>query len=307
MCKSWQENVENFLRKNHLEGFIGFEEQFKKLKNLNELDNFLETKLTFKKTREDIRLYILKVLEKNNWDYMESLYLAIGQANLEEVFKECENEKLTHIRLQKTFGKGAPVHTGGNGDYLTLRGKEELDKLSINTSQQTTRLNTAEISHPCKLDSLRKNFLGLSQSHIDVLNQRILETKKCMENDIPLAAILLTGSTLEGILLFLAEKNPEAFNKSTHAPKKKEKVLAFSQWTLTDLIEVCVELKYFREDVKKFIIPLRDFRNYIHPREQIKTEFNPDMHTANMCLEALLATIDTLNSKEEPHQKTVKR
>jgi len=46
-----------------------------------------------------------------------------------------------------------------------------------------------------------------------------------------------------------------------------------------------------RLDVKKFSHVMRDFRNYIHPYEQMASKFNPDKHTAEICLQVLRAAI----------------
>ena len=40
---------------------------------------------------------------------------------------------------------------------------------------------------------------------------------------------------------------------------------------------------------KKFSHSLRDFRNYVHPYEQVVSSFTPDEHTAKVCFQALKA------------------
>ena len=49
------------------------------------------------------------------------------------------------------------------------------------------------------------------------------------------------------------------------------------------------------EDVKKFSHALRDFRNYIHPFQQMASQFNPDQHTAKICWQVLQAAITQLS------------
>jgi hypothetical protein len=39
---------------------------------------------------------------------------------------------------------------------------------------------------------------------------------------------------------------------------------------------------------------MRDFRNYIHPYQQLSSNFDPDEHTAKMCLQVLNAVISDL-------------
>jgi hypothetical protein len=102
---------------------------------------------------------------------------------------------------------------------------------------------------------------------------------------------------LEGVLISLAESKPKEFNEAPQSPKREGSVLPFPQWTLANWIDVSYGLGYLREDVKKFSHALRDFRNYIHPREQVKRSFNPDMHTAKICSQTLYATIDDLSKR----------
>ena len=154
---------------------------------------------------------------------------------------------------------------------------------------------TEEQSFLVKNYSLDFDKLSLQPILVPIMESRIVEIKKSMANNIPLAAIILSGSTLEGVLLNLASTNPRQFNQSNAAPKNKEnkvnKVKPFSEWTLNNLIDVSFELGYIKEDVKQFSHVLRDFRNYIHPFEQMSRNFIPDIHTAEICFQVLKAAI----------------
>jgi hypothetical protein len=111
-----------------------------------------------------------------------------------------------------------------------------------------------------------------------------------------LAVIFLCGSTLEGILLGTASVRANDFNQSSLSPKDKlGKVKQFEEWTLNDFINVARDLGLVGEDVKKFSHALRDFRNYIHPFQQMASKFNPDQHTAKICWQVLQAAIAQLS------------
>lgn len=138
--------------------------------------------------------------------------------------------------------------------------------------------------------------LGLDGSVSGVLNQRIEEIRRCLAAKASLAVIFLSGSTLEGILLGIASKHPKEFNQSNQSPKDGSgKVLPFQKWSLADFINVARGLDLLGEDVKKFSHALRDFRNYIHPYEQMASGFNPDEHTAKICWQVLQAAIIQLS------------
>src|SRR5574343_265051 len=110
-----------------------------------------------------------------------------------------------------------------------------------------------------------------------ILKQLIDEIRKCLSSKASLAVIFLCGSTLEGILLGIASTNTKEFNQAVSSPKDKTgKVKHFSEWSLADFINVARELDFLGEDVKKFSHAMRDFRNYIHPYQQMSSNFTPD-------------------------------
>ncbi|WP_459895985.1 hypothetical protein [Desulfurobacterium crinifex] len=153
-------------------------------------------------------------------------------------------------------------------------------------------------------DFLKRDFeiklsqLNLSAELSDVIRQRINEIQICLNNKAPLAVIFLCGSVLEGLLLDLATKHPQKFNTSKSAPKNKEgKTKPFREWTLSNLIDVAYEIGFLGLDVKKFSHSLRDFRNYIHPYQQVSSKFKPDMHTAQISWKVLQAAIEDLSKK----------
>lgn len=154
-------------------------------------------------------------------------------------------------------------------------------------------------------DFVSKNFadisidkVGIDAAVTRVLSQRISEIKKCLEAKASLAVIFLCGSTLEGVLLGVASANPSMFNQSAQSPKDKTgKVLQFHDWRLAEFINVANDLKLLGDDVKKFSHALRDFRNYIHPYQQMASGFYPDEYTAKICWHVLQAAIAQLANK----------
>lgn len=138
--------------------------------------------------------------------------------------------------------------------------------------------------------------LGLDGIITDTLEIRLEEIKKCLTAKASLSVIFLAGSTLEGILLGMALKHPKNFNQAKSVPKEKDgKVKQFPKWTLSNLIDVSHEVGLIKEDVRKFSHALRDFRNYIHPYQQVSSRFNPDEQTAKICWQVLKAGIHQIN------------
>lgn len=147
----------------------------------------------------------------------------------------------------------------------------------------------------------KKDFknLNLDKNLEKIIEERLDEIDKCLSADSPLACIFLCGSTLEGILLNIATNNIKIFNKATSSPKDKitNKVLPIKKWSLANLIDVATELGFIKKDVQKFSHVLRDFRNYIHPNQQLKENFNPDNETAKLCVQVLKTSIFQISKK----------
>lgn len=137
--------------------------------------------------------------------------------------------------------------------------------------------------------------LSIDLNLAPVLESRLAEAQHCLESA-PLATIFLCGSILEGILLGVALQKPKEFNQAANSPKDKDnKVKPFHEWSLAQFIDVAHGLGALKLDVKKFSHELRDFRNYIHPYQQLASKFTPDKHTAEICLQVLKAAIADLS------------
>ena len=142
--------------------------------------------------------------------------------------------------------------------------------------------------------------LGLDLNVTDVLNKRVDEIEKTYNSAAYLSTILIAGSTLEGVFLGLASSYPRAFNTVKSSPKGRDgKVQPFHDWNLAAFIDVAKDLELIQLDTHKFSHILRDFRNYIHPYQQMSSGFTPREHTAKICLQVLKAAIAeiTLNIK----------
>jgi hypothetical protein len=170
---------------------------------------------------------------------------------------------------------------------------QKLDKVEFIAPKES---NDEEGFLSQEFNNLELANLQLDSSITSVLEYRVKEIESCFSANAPLAVILLAGSTLEGILLGVATRNPRSFNCAKSAPKSKEqKVKQFHEWSLANFIDVSKEVNLLHHDVHKFSHALRDFRNYVHPFEQMSTGFTPSMHTAKICLQVLKVAIYQIN------------
>lgn len=180
---------------------------------------------------------------------------------------------------------------------LVQRGRSVAARLRGGKAAPTAAPDTTEDEFISKeFGTVSIDKLGLDAVVGDILKQRVDEIRKCLTARAPLAVIFLCGSTLEGILLGIASARAKEFNQSALSPKDKlGKVKQFQEWTLTDFINVARDLNLVGEDVKKFSHALRDFRNYIHPFQQMSSKFSPDQHAAKICWQVLQAAITQLS------------
>lgn len=139
-------------------------------------------------------------------------------------------------------------------------------------------------------DEIKISDLGLDSVLTEYLQDRVDEAQSCPKGKVSLGTLFLLGSTLEGVLLAVAMKEPVVFSSAKCAPRdKKGNLVKIYDWKLGQLIDVCHELGYLKLDVQKFSHVLRGFRNYIHPYAQMSQDFKPDEHTVEICWQVFKA------------------
>jgi len=232
----------------------------------------------------------------------------LGQINGTPEIDKCIKNVLSPINFIGRFQE-LDEHIREFNQYLTfdkwkvIRNQaditfQKLEKIEIDDSIQGKESENEFLSR--EFSDVNVTRLGLEGPVADVLQHRIKEIEKCFSGDAPLAVILLAGSTLEGIFLGLAINHPRQFNSAKSSPKDNNgKVKQFHDWNLSGFIDVARELGLIQHDTQKFSHSLRDFRNYIHPFEQMSSGFNPREHTAKICLQVLKAAIYEISENIE--------
>lgn len=180
---------------------------------------------------------------------------------------------------------------------------EKLDRIIIFPNKEEPNISEKEflqLEFDKSIDDI-----GLNYNITEILKTRMVEAESNIKVGCSLSAIILIGSIAEGVLLGVATKYPRIFNMANSAPTNRNdgKVKAFNAWTLNDFIETAYELNIIYEDVKKFSHVLREFRNYIHPYQQLCSKFNPNINTAAICLQVLKALIEQVSEYVERTQE----
>jgi len=227
-----------------------------------------------------------------------------------------------HDQWYQDYGtsKAKKMRSFWDGEPDALVGKvlsEMLDVYETNCKLNNKEIDTAVLQESRKIvarllgkpqpapssragdDFLNREFsipniqkLPIEASVVPIIESRLDEARKALGAGAHLSVIFLCGSVLEAVLLGAAQKEPARFNQAVASPKSNDgKVKHFPDWSLAQFIDVACEIDLLKPDVKKFSHGLRDFRNYIHPHEQMVSRFTPDEHTAKLCFQVLKAAL----------------
>jgi hypothetical protein len=133
---------------------------------------------------------------------------------------------------------------------------------------------------------------------VPLLNQRIDEIDACRESGCYLAAVVLAGSLLEGILLDAAEKRPipdQIWDEPAAKEEKIRRAKSSSDWNLHTLAYVAHRLGWIDTDAHEVGKALRKFRNLVHVNLQRTIVGRvPDADTINMFWPIVVGTINDL-------------
>lgn len=257
-------------------------------------------------SNNSLQRFINNSISKDIYDSKYDVY-GTSKANRLRAFWEIESDNIVGKLIEEMllyFETRKTINKQDIDEHSKKLVKECLDiahKLQGKGKEKIQKSENIESFLKKEVDEISISLLRIDGSVSAILEQRILEVKKCLQSDAALSAIFLCGSILEGILLSVATMNAREFNQSSSSPKNKDtgKVKQFHEWSLNNLIDVAYDLGFIGLDVQKYSHSLRDFRNYIHPYQQMSSGFNPDMHTAKISWQVLKATISDLNDKSK--------
>ena len=229
-----------------------------------------------------------------NVDIHDSRYQTYGtsKANKMRAFWEREPDELVEVVLSALLDVCEVLYdtAGREGDsVLRKKGRKIAASLSGVLPEANSETDGG-ISHKgFEVSNIQK--LPVAPAVVDIILDRLEEAQKCLSVGAYLSVIFQCGSVLEAVLLGVAKKEPERFNKSASSPKRDGKPKAFREWSLSEFINVASDIGLLQQDVTTFSHGLREFRNYIHPEQQMSSGFKPDKHTAELCLNALKAAL----------------
>lgn len=208
-------------------------------------------------------------------------------------FAKLTIDMLEYRRLTEDLGQVEPTDRTDSDRRLAEELVDQLRPLL----DEPDRVTGEEADFLARVVDLDLNQVPVELDTQAVIADRLAEVEICFENGAFLAVIILCGSTLEGLLYEVAKSHPADYNRAKAAPRPDGKVRPFPQWTLNDLLNCSRELGLLGEDVTKFGHAVREFRNYIHPHQQVAENFRPRQVTAQVARQVLRAAIDDLGTR----------
>lgn len=223
--------------------------------------------------RTDIERFLCRLCDPI--EYLE------GMAAADDV-RRSVNEVLELERLEVSYVGGRPVvgELGSNGTVKVVLHVEDVEQ------------------------RLRK--LIREEKLVQMLVSRVRESQFAEASGSYLLALFGIGSFVEGLLYsVLTSYYPELLREGFTGRKGK---IPADRAGLELLLDTAHDRGLVQLDAKDFMRPVREFRNYIHPRRQFETDFTPDADTVAMCwtpVQALLNDLDKLVVSQAASEATV--
>lgn len=130
----------------------------------------------------------------------------------------------------------------------------------------------------------KRNFPFISDNELrKILERDYSEIQRAFVTQSWKSVIIMCGSALEAILLDLLKQDEEKAKSSQKAPEEKN----LEKWSLNDLIEVAIDLKLVTEGIAKLSHPVREYRNIIHPGNEIRNKIDFGKEEARIAIEIL--------------------
>ena len=152
------------------------------------------------------------------------------------------------------------------------------------TNRALSRLEAALESPPTTPVTEEREFTFVRDTKIrDIVERDYAEIQRAFIAECWKSVIILSGGAIEAMLVDLLEQNRTSAQTAASAPKSTE----LSRWVLSDLIAVAVELKLVSAGAEKLSHSIREYRNLVHPGNEIRNGLSFGREEARIALEVL--------------------
>lgn len=139
----------------------------------------------------------------------------------------------------------------------------------------------AHYSEPDGLEE-RLRRLVLDEVAAEMLVNRLTEARICIRNGAHTLAVIGLGSLVEGVLHSVLTERDEKVQQNGFVNEHGKKVPA-DRVRLAVLLDTARENGWIQFDAHRFLGPVKEFRNFIHPRQEVASQARLDHDTVMMC------------------------
>lgn len=130
----------------------------------------------------------------------------------------------------------------------------------------------------------KRDFPFISDNELrKILERDYLEIQRAFIAQCWKSVIIMCGSAIEAILLDLLKQDEEKAKSSQKAPEEKN----LEKWSLNNLIGVAIDLELVTEGIFKLSHSVREYRNIIHPGNEIRNKIEFGKEEARISIEVL--------------------
>ncbi len=223
-----------------------------------------------------------------------------------DALRKCSRDELQNVIVRLASPR---EYRGSVSDtrkaLTTLNNILQLEGLRVDLSNGRPNVTSVPVQFDLSADEAEEKTesipppdflsLGLGGTIGELLDLRWREAQVCVDHGAYLSATIAMGGLLEGLLLGVLSNRPKKANTSVAAPKDRTgTVKNFGDWTLSEMIDVAHSVGWFGLDVKRFSHSLREFRNLVHPYQQMATRANPDADTCSISWRVVQAAVNDL-------------
>ncbi len=160
-------------------------------------------------------------------------------------------------------------------DYIAYRGYLSIAIGRLEAElDQTTDIPVTE----------KRQFSFISNSDLKTIIERDYEEiQRAFISNCWKSVIILCGGIIEAILTDLLLSNKTIAITAKSAPEEND----ITHWDFSKLIDVAVELKLVSSGMQKLSHPLREYRNLVHPSNEIRNQLSFNTEEAKIAIEVL--------------------
>ncbi|PRW65235.1 hypothetical protein [Actinopolyspora mortivallis] len=197
-----------------------------------------------------------------------------GQSSAEE-FRAALNARLAPEQLVVSHVGGRPVlgTLDSGGEKTVYSVPEDLDR---------------------RLRRLIRN-----EEAVDLLMNRVHETRLCQDSGAHTMAIIGIGSFVEGLLYSLFNERDEKIQQHGFQGNKGKNT-QLGRAGLDLMLNTAYEKEWIQLDAKDFMHNVRHYRNFVHPRAELEKQPRFDGDSVTLCWGPVQAILNDLEEHLEP-------